>query len=252
MLPNGMLLNDASAGFKNQGQFIAALHVSQNLGIPFADLKKQMVTTTGTGAAATSTQTKSLGQAIQDLKHTSSSTASTQVTRAEHEADNDVKSTTTTSSTQKKVKHHSESEHESGDRDDREHHDADHESRKDSHKEREHEHQSVAQQISRNQQLKIRVQGLLPAGIPLSEAARGFRSESQFLAALHASKDLGIPFAQIKGEMTGHDHDSLARAIEELKPTANAEMAAKTAQKEAAADLKATQAAHADHDADDQ
>ncbi len=37
-----MSLNQASKGFKNQGQFIAALHVSQNLGIPFADLKTAM------------------------------------------------------------------------------------------------------------------------------------------------------------------------------------------------------------------
>ena len=96
------------------------------------------------------------------------------------------------------------------------------------------------------------MQPLLPAGMTLKEAAAGFRSESQFLAALHASKDLGIPFAQIKGEMTGHDHDSLTRAIEELKPTADAKTAAQTAQKEAAADLKATAPVHADHDGDDQ
>ncbi len=42
MLPQGMTLDQASLGFKNQGQFIAALHVSQNLGIPFADLKTAM------------------------------------------------------------------------------------------------------------------------------------------------------------------------------------------------------------------
>jgi hypothetical protein len=41
----------------------------------------------------------------------------------------------------------------------------------------------------------------------LVQAAKGFTSESQFLAALHASKDLNIPFAQIKAEMTGRDHD---------------------------------------------
>ena len=88
----------------------------------------------------------------------------------------------------------------------------------------------------------------MPAGMTLKEAASGFRSESQFLSALHASKDLGIPFAQIKSEMTGHDHDSLARAIEELKPTADAAAAAKAAQKEAAADIKATTPVHTDHD----
>ena len=33
----------ASSGFRNQGQFIAAVHVSQNLGIPFADLRATML-----------------------------------------------------------------------------------------------------------------------------------------------------------------------------------------------------------------
>jgi hypothetical protein len=40
--------------------------------------------------------------------------------------------------------------------------------------------------------------------------------------------------------MTGSDHDTLTRAIQELKPTANATTAAKTAQNEAAADIKST------------
>jgi hypothetical protein len=38
-----MTLDAASTGFKNQGQFIAALHVSHNLGIPLP-LKSDMVT----------------------------------------------------------------------------------------------------------------------------------------------------------------------------------------------------------------
>src|SRR5262249_53592817 len=55
MLPSGMSLNTASAGFKNEGQFLAALHASQNLNIPFEQLKTRM-----TGSAATS-----LGSALQ-------------------------------------------------------------------------------------------------------------------------------------------------------------------------------------------
>lgn len=77
LLPPGMTLNDASLGFKNQGQFIAALHVSQNLGIPFADLKTAMTgirPVTGAGATAgrpTTTEPTtllSLGQAIKKLR----------------------------------------------------------------------------------------------------------------------------------------------------------------------------------------
>jgi hypothetical protein len=58
LLPKGMTFETASAGFKNQGQFIAALHVSHNLGISFTDLKAKM----------TGSTPESLGQAIHDLR----------------------------------------------------------------------------------------------------------------------------------------------------------------------------------------
>jgi hypothetical protein len=57
LLPAGMTLEQAAEGFKNQGQFIAAVRVSDNLGIPFADLKTSMVTDGLT-----------LGQSIQTLR----------------------------------------------------------------------------------------------------------------------------------------------------------------------------------------
>jgi len=78
MLPSGMTLSQASAGFRNQGQFIAALHVSQNLGIPFKELRGQMVN-----------HHRSLGQSIQRLKPTVNAT--TEVHHAEVETDEDLK-----------------------------------------------------------------------------------------------------------------------------------------------------------------
>jgi hypothetical protein len=77
LLPKGVTLNQASQGFKNQGQFIAALHVSHNLGIPFATLRTAMVKDHLT-----------LGQAIQKAKGAEDETA---VKTAEREADDDVK-----------------------------------------------------------------------------------------------------------------------------------------------------------------
>ncbi|RPI55309.1 MAG: hypothetical protein EHM55_08260 [Acidobacteria bacterium] len=70
MLPPDMTVQDAMAGFKNWGQFVAAVHVSNNLNIPFADLKAKMTgmmpgPTPGTTVQGTPT---SLGQAIQSLK----------------------------------------------------------------------------------------------------------------------------------------------------------------------------------------
>ncbi len=87
-----MTLDKASLGFKNQGQFIAALHVSQNLGIPFAELKSHIVTVTPgvAGQPSTATQTGSLGQAIQTSKKTINVT--TEVERAETQAAADLQS----------------------------------------------------------------------------------------------------------------------------------------------------------------
>ena len=42
MLPSGMTLEQAADGFRNQGQFIAALQQSRNHDISFGDLKAQM------------------------------------------------------------------------------------------------------------------------------------------------------------------------------------------------------------------
>jgi hypothetical protein len=79
MLPPHMSLDRASSGFKNQGQFIAALHVSKNLGIPFKDLKNDMTR-----------KHMSLGQSIQDLKKSAAS--GTEARRGEAEAHDDLTS----------------------------------------------------------------------------------------------------------------------------------------------------------------
>jgi hypothetical protein len=42
-LPGSLNVIDAAEGFRNLGQFVAAVNVSHNLGIPFADLKTRMV-----------------------------------------------------------------------------------------------------------------------------------------------------------------------------------------------------------------
>ncbi len=42
MLPPNMSIEEASTGFRNQGQFIAALNASKNRGIDFVQLKEAM------------------------------------------------------------------------------------------------------------------------------------------------------------------------------------------------------------------
>ena len=100
MLPPNMTLNRASSGFRNQGQFIAAVHVSQNLGIPFADLRAAMLglPRPGTTPAPNTTLTPlSLGQAIQKLRPLAN--APTEASHAETQARADLSTTTTGTTT---------------------------------------------------------------------------------------------------------------------------------------------------------
>jgi hypothetical protein len=87
-LPENTDLMKAAEGFSNLGQFVAAVNVSNNLGLKFTDLRTRMVD-----------DDMSLGQAIQDVKKTAN--VETEVKRAETEADAMIKSSTTstTSST---------------------------------------------------------------------------------------------------------------------------------------------------------
>ena len=73
--------------------------------------------------------------------------------------------------------------------------------------------------IENNPQLMSRLQSLLPMGTDLKTAAMGFRNQGQFIAALHVSKNLNIPFDQLKAKMTGDHPESLGKAIQELRPT---------------------------------
>jgi len=104
--------------------------------------------------------------------------------------------------------------------------------------------------IENNSQLMSRLQPLLPSGMTLASAAQGFKNEGQFIAALHVSQNLKIPFAQLKAEIVRPDHDSLGQAIHALQPSANAKAAVKTAEQEARADIKATKLAKADVEKD--
>ena len=102
LLPAGSTIQDASRGFKNWGQFVAAAHVSNNLHIPFADLKARITgippgTPLGRPVLTTS---MSLEQAIQSFKGTptmdtatfSSTRVQSEVKKAEDAATADLRS----------------------------------------------------------------------------------------------------------------------------------------------------------------
>jgi hypothetical protein len=76
-LPFGTNVVTAASGFRNLGQFVAAVNVSHNLGIPFTQLKSDMVQ-----------RHLSLGQSIQDLRPAANPTR--EVERAESQAKIDI------------------------------------------------------------------------------------------------------------------------------------------------------------------
>jgi hypothetical protein len=85
MLPQGMTLEQATAGFRNQGQFIAALNASKNQSVPFADLQRAM-TVDG----------QSLGQAVRELKKAPATTTGTGTTSGSGGTTTGTNATTTT------------------------------------------------------------------------------------------------------------------------------------------------------------
>lgn len=73
----------------------------------------------------------------------------------------------------------------------------------------------------------------------MNEAAIGFRNFGQLIATAHVSKNLNVPFEDLKARVTSTDAMSLGKAIHELRPgLSNSEVeqavrAAKRAEKEA-------------------
>jgi len=83
---------------------------------------------------------------------------------------------------------------------------------------------------------------MLPAGTDIQTAASGFKTLGQFVAAVHVSKNLNIPWDQLRGAMVTN-HKSLGDAIHELKPelsTTAAKTEAKKAEDEAKDETKKT------------
>ena len=87
--------------------------------------------------------------------------------------------------------------------------------------------------------LSGRLTALLPPGTTLASAATGFKNEGQFIATLHAAKNLDIPFADLKDRVTAGE--SLGTAIHALKPAMDAQ-AASSAAAEADAQAKSDRA----------
>jgi hypothetical protein len=74
--------------------------------------------------------------------------------------------------------------------------------------------------IPRNPRLVTRLQEMLPDGITVQQAAVGFRSQGQFVAAVYVAKNLDISFLELKQKVV-RDRMSLGQAIHLLSPDAD-------------------------------
>lgn len=96
---------------------------------------------------------------------------------------------------------------------------------------------SVSEKLTDNTKLAGKLQSLLPAGTNLQTASQGFKNLGQFVAAVHVSHNLGIPFGQLKAKMIGPPKESLGQAIHALKPSASSTEETKKGEKQAKQDI---------------
>jgi hypothetical protein len=90
----------------------------------------------------------------------------------------------------------------------------------------------VQQKLQKNTQLAAKVLSRLPAGTDLMAASDGFKNLGQFVAAANVSHNLGIPFDQLKASMVD-EGASLGQSILTLKKSANSDLEAQRAEREA-------------------
>lgn len=97
---------------------------------------------------------------------------------------------------------------------------------------------NVRQELEQNPALSSKLEGMLPAGTSVQDAASGFKSVREFAATVHLSHQLNIPFDQLKTKVTGGQ--SLEQAVRDLKPGTDAKAEVKKARDQAREDIKST------------
>lgn len=102
------------------------------------------------------------------------------------------------------------------------------------------EKKTAADQLTQNTKLSSNLQGLLPSGTNVQDAAKGFDNLGQFVAAVHVSHNLSIPFDQLKTEMM--NGNSLGQAIHKLKPNVDENREAIKANDQASIDMNKSKA----------
>ena len=99
---------------------------------------------------------------------------------------------------------------------------------------------SPSQLLQQNKNLSSKLNAILAKqGLTTSQiqqAPNGFKNLGQFVAAVHVSQNLDIPFTALKTDIS--KGDSLGQAIHSLKPDVDSQAESKKGLKQANADIK--------------
>ncbi len=92
--------------------------------------------------------------------------------------------------------------------------------------------------LSQNTRLAAKLTELLPPNSDLQKEAQGFKNLGDFVAAVHVSHDLNIPWTELRTKLVGGE--TLGQAIKELDPQANSKAEMRKARSEAKKDVSDT------------
>jgi hypothetical protein len=99
---------------------------------------------------------------------------------------------------------------------------------------------SVQKELQRNLVLADGVRNRLPSGTDLNAAAAGFRRLELFVATVHASNNVEIPFSELKRRIV-NDGMTLGQAIQDVRPKSRYWAEAHRAEDEAAAAIRTSE-----------
>ncbi len=102
---------------------------------------------------------------------------------------------------------------------------------------------TVSQHLQHNTKLAQKLENLLGlsgqnALSQLQSDATGFNNLGQFVAAVHVSHNLDIPFDQLRAKVVGPPAETLGKAIQFFKPEASSKAETRKARKQANNDVK--------------
>ena len=98
----------------------------------------------------------------------------------------------------------------------------------------------VQKELQSNLVLADGLRGRLPRGTDLNAAAGGFRRLELFVATVHASNNVDIPFSELKRRIV-NDGMTLGQAIQDIRPTSRYWAEARRAEDDAAAAIRTSE-----------